>query len=55
MEKRFKAYIADNTTRVIHVTIIVKADGLLTAISEAHRLCKLNYSNCYVSNLEEIK
>lgn len=51
---KHKAYINDKKTNKAIAAITVDTDGYLTALEEAHRLCKNNYPECYVSLVEKI-
>lgn len=49
--KNYKAFLVDKTTHAVVLSIQFKADGYLTALQEARRLCEKNHDNLYVSQV----
>lgn len=51
MKKMYSAYLYNKTTHLCIAIITISADGYLTALAEAHRLCTLNHPNLYVAQV----
>jgi hypothetical protein len=51
--KNYIAYLSDRKTFVGTASITIRADGYLTALSEAHRICKENHPTLYVASIKE--
>ena len=50
--KNYIAYLADKLTFVGTASITVRADGYLTALKEAQRLCAANHPTLYVASVK---
>ena len=51
-------YTAEIISAIDHkntATIVVDTDGYLTAMQEAHKMCKLNFPNSYVGQVYKEK
>ena len=55
MKKPYDAYLSDKNTHVCIAIMTNSADGYLTALAEAHRLCALNHPGLYVARVEANK
>lgn len=53
--KNYTAYLSNRKTFVAEASISVRADGYLTALNEAQRLCIANHPNLYVASVSEDK
>jgi hypothetical protein len=51
--KNYVAYLSDKKTFVGTATLTIRADGYLTALYEAQRLCASNHENLYVASVKE--
>jgi len=51
--KNYTAYLSDKTTFVVKASLSLRADGYLTALQEAQRLCAANHPNLYVASVKE--
>lgn len=50
--KNYTAYLADKLTFVTTASISIRADGYLTALNEAQRLCAANHPTLYVATVK---
>ena len=50
--KNYIAYLADRKTFLGVASITVRADGYLTALKEAERLCAANHPALYVASVK---
>ena len=50
--KNYTAYLADKLTFVGTLSISIRADGYLTALNEAQRLCAANHPTLYVATVK---
>lgn len=53
--KNYIAYLSDKKTFVSKASITIRADGYLTALNEAQKLCIANHPNLYVASVKEDK
>lgn len=53
--KNYIAYLSDKKTFVGSASLTIRADGYLTALNEAHRLCLANHPTLYVASVKEDK
>jgi hypothetical protein len=51
--KNYTAYLSDKLTFVTTASITMRADGYLTALSEANRSCSANHPTLYVASIKE--
>jgi len=51
--KNYVAYLSDRKTFVGVMSISLRADGYLTALNEAQRICASNHPNLYVASVKE--
>ena len=51
--KNYTVYLSDRKTFVSKATITIRADGYLTALNEAQRLCTSNHPTLYVAAVKE--
>jgi len=51
--KNYTAYLANKKTFVGTASIIIRADGYLTALNEAQRICATNHPTLYVASVKE--
>ena len=50
--KNYIAYLADKLTFVATASISIRADGYLTALNEAQRICAANHPTLYVATVK---
>ena len=50
--KNYIAYLSDRKTFIGKASITVRADGYLTALNEAQRLCAANHPTLYVATVK---
>lgn len=53
--KNYTAYLTNRTTHVAVASISIRADGYLTALNEAQRLCAANHPTLYVATVKELQ
>jgi hypothetical protein len=51
--KNYTAYLTNRKTFVAAATISIRADGYLTALQEAQRICTANHPTLYVASVKE--
>lgn len=51
--KNYTAYLSDRKTFVGTAALTIRADGYLTALYEAQRLCAENHPALYVASVKE--
>ena len=51
--KNYTIYLSDRKTFISKATITIRADGYLTALNEAQRLCNANHPTLYVASVKE--
>ena len=49
----YTAWLSDKTTHRGVLVIEVKADGLLTATAEAHKICREHHPELYVAHIKQ--
>ena len=49
--KQFDCFFSDIDSHKVILNIKIKADGYLTALAEASKICKEHYPNLYVSRV----
>lgn len=52
--KNYEAYLSDKLTFVSKAVISIRADGYLTALNEAQRICAANHPTAYVASVKEV-
>lgn len=53
--KQYEAFLADNKTHVVAASFTLQADGYMSALSSAHKICKDNHEGFYVAQVQETK
>lgn len=49
--KNYEAYLVDKTNHKVSLSITFKADGYLTALAEARKLCAEHHPDLYVTQV----
>lgn len=51
--KNYTAYLSDKKTFAGVVSITIRADGYMTALNEAKRVCEANHPTLYVASVKQ--
>lgn len=51
--KKYEVYLVDKTTHKTKAVVTIVADGYMTALTEANKVCTNNHEGLYVGRVQE--
>lgn len=52
--KKYEVYLADKATHKVAAQVHIVADGYMTALAEANKVCASNHEGLYVGRVQEV-